>query len=72
MQPAREDDLVDDVRSVGDERFDVLVAAKPLAELVVGYFQRIAKRLHGPDVAAQRFLERAAVDQRSGQWLGVH
>ena len=65
VPPAREDDLVDDMRAVADERLDGLVAAKPLGELVVRGLQRVAERLDGPDVAAQRLLERAAVDQRS-------
>jgi hypothetical protein len=49
--PARDDDLVDDVRAVGDERFYGLIAAKAFGELIVRGLQRVAERLDGSDVA---------------------
>ena len=71
VDPAGEDDLVDDLRAPRDECLDGLVAAEPFAEQVTGGFQRIAERLDGSDVAAERLLERAAVDQRCRGWRGV-
>ena len=71
MHPARENDLVDDLGAARDERLDRVVAAEALAEPIVRGFERVAERLDGSDVAAQRLLQRAAVDQRRRRWLGA-
>ena len=71
VDPAGEDDLIDDLRAPRDESFDGVVAAEPFAEQLTGGFQRIAERLDGPDVTAQRSLECAAVDQRCRGWRRI-
>ena len=71
VDPAREDDLVDDLRAARHELLDGVVAAEALAELIIGGLESVAERLDGSDVAAQRMLERGAIDQRSRRGHGI-
>jgi len=71
VNPAREDDVVDDLRACRDERLYGFVVLEPLAEPLACGFECLAKRFDGRDVAAQRSLERCPIDERrrGGQLL---
>ena len=66
VQPAREDDLVDDLGARAHERLDRIVALEALGEPLARLAQRLAERADGRRVGAQRAVERRTVDQRGG------